>query len=254
MNPEAGRGWPCLWLRCAISYDGAASVRLLVARDPIPKTRAALQELVTDVGGPSYEELRGCGGPATSTVGDLLSGSGMPRWSTMVKLVEACGEYHRRRHTGNRRIHQALVDAGRLDLQAFRVLFDEETGRGAPATHPHVSKLRVGSTRNWVRLGVHAPITLLSEGVDLSDRAAAGELPGYVLRETDETELRPALRAAVEGALPLVRLVVIVGESSAGKSRAAAEGARAVLDDQFQGVVAARRTSMSGGGCPRSAR
>ncbi len=26
------------------------------------------------------------------------------------------------------------------------------------------------------------------------------------------------------------------------------------LDDQFQGVVAARRTSMSGGGCPRSAR
>lgn len=78
---------------------------------------------------------------------------------------------------------------------------------------------------------MHAPITLLSDGQDLSDLAAAGHLPGYVLRKTDEAELRPALQAAADGDPPPVRLVVIVGESAAGKSRAAAEAARAVLPD-----------------------
>jgi hypothetical protein len=78
---------------------------------------------------------------------------------------------------------------------------------------------------------VHAPITLLSDGQDLSDRAAAGELPAYVLRGVDETELRPALQAAADGTPPPVRLVVIVGESAAGKSRAAVEAACAVLPD-----------------------
>jgi hypothetical protein len=60
-------------------------------------------------------------------------------------------------------------------------------------TMPPAVGSRVGDPRSWTRLGVHAPITLLVDGQDLSSKVAAGELPGYVLREVDKTDLRPAL-------------------------------------------------------------
>jgi hypothetical protein len=78
---------------------------------------------------------------------------------------------------------------------------------------------------DWARLGVHHPITRLSSGVDLSGRLATGVLPSYVLREKDRMELRPALR----GAGPPARLVLVTGESLAGKSRAAMEAMREEL-------------------------
>jgi hypothetical protein len=121
------------------------------------------------------------------------------------------------------RLHQAAAD-------------ERNTRRATPAVPARpqsggVVGPRVRDPRNWVRLGVHAPITLLSTGEDLSERARAGELPAYVLREVDRLQLRPVLDAAEDGDEPPVRLVVIVGESSAGKSRMAAEAARAVLPD-----------------------
>jgi hypothetical protein len=104
----------------------------------------------------------------------------------------------------------------------------------APATpeaQAAVARSRVGDPRSWVRLGVHAPITLLSDGQDVSGRVAAGELPAYVLREADRLQLRPALQAAQRGEGPPVRLIVISGEASAGKTRMAAEAALAILPD-----------------------
>ena len=93
------------------------------------------------------------------------------------------------------------------------------------------SGARVGAARDWVRLGVHQPITQLSDGTDMTDQVRAGRLPDYVLRTVDEQLLRPALAAAARGEAPAVRLVVVTGESTAGKTRAAVEGARAELAD-----------------------
>ena len=61
--------------------------------------------------------------------------------------------------------------------------------------------------QDWETLGIHRPITRLSSGADLSKRAAAGELPTYVPRETDldpdaSTGLRATLAAAAAGARP----------------------------------------------------
>ncbi|WP_219413785.1 hypothetical protein [Pseudonocardia nigra] len=76
---------------------------------------------------------------------------------------------------------------------------------------------------------MHRPITHLSSGQDLSARVRAGELPAYVEREKDRTELRPALAAAANGEQPPVRLVLITGASLAGKTRTAIEAMRAEL-------------------------
>jgi hypothetical protein len=87
----------------------------------------------------------------------------------------------------------------------------------------------VGEYTRWFRLGVHRPITLLADGQDLSARVDAGELPGYVLREPDRALLRPALAEAAAGRGPTVRLIVMTGESAAGKTRTAVEAMRAEL-------------------------
>ncbi|MHA6617754.1 hypothetical protein [Pseudonocardia sp. DLS-67] len=90
----------------------------------------------------------------------------------------------------------------------------------------------VGEFHEWTRLGVHRPITRLSSGEDLSERVNAGELPAYVLREKDlepRTGLRPVLAAMADGSGPPSGLVLITGESAAGKTRAAVEAMRAEL-------------------------
>ncbi|MGD9529970.1 MAG: hypothetical protein AB7V44_24680, partial [Pseudonocardia sp.] len=91
------------------------------------------------------------------------------------------------------------------------------------------SVARVGDARDWTRWGVHPPITQLADGTDLTTRVREGHLPTYVLREADRLQLRPVLRAADAGEYPPVRLVVICGESSAGKTRMAVEAARDLL-------------------------
>lgn len=68
----------------------------------------------------------------------------------------------------------------------------------------------------------------------MAARVEAGDYPAYVLRETDldpdpHRGLRATLAAAAGGAGPAVRLMVITGESSAGKTRAAVEAIRAEL-------------------------
>jgi hypothetical protein len=78
-----------------------------------------------------------------------------------------------------------------------------------PAGPPRRRGRRTASDRggvpDWERLGVHRPIRHLSSGQDLTERVLAGELPTYVEREKDRTELRPALAAANAGGGPPVR-------------------------------------------------
>ncbi len=156
-------------------------------------------------------------------ISELALGSRFPSAGELDAIVQRCA--------GNAPVLRERF--ARLHAAAARERQTRRTNPAAPAPSPlgAVAGSRVGDPRSWTRLGVHAPITLLSDGQDLSARAAAGELPGYVLREVDQTELRPALQAVADGAPPPVRLVVIVGESAAGKSRAAAEAVRTVLPD-----------------------
>ena len=124
-------------------------------------------------------------------------------------------------------------------LRATAVAEREATRRAALLDAPPTAESldtaggagRVGDGRDWVRLGVHEPITRLADGTDLTDRVKDGHLPAYVLREVDRLQLRPALHSAAAGQGPAARLVVVVGESTAGKTRMAAEAARAELGD-----------------------
>jgi hypothetical protein len=110
--------------------------------------------------------------------------------------------------------------AGREPGLAARVVVSESDSARLPV---------VADYRDPYRLGVHRPITQLTDGQDLTDRAAAGGLPDYVLREPDRLQLRPALVQAAAGHGPPVRLVVITGESASGKTRTALEAMRAEL-------------------------
>jgi hypothetical protein len=87
----------------------------------------------------------------------------------------------------------------------------------------------VSEFHNWSVLGVHRPITHLATGEDLTARVDAGELPTYVVRARDRSELRPALAAMADGTVSSVRLVLITGQSAAGKTRAAMEAMRVEL-------------------------
>lgn len=90
----------------------------------------------------------------------------------------------------------------------------------------------VGEVKNAVDLGVHRPITLLATGEDRTAAVDAGMLPAYVTRDQDEQVLRPALREMAGEQPPHpVRLVLVAGQSTAGKSRAAFEAMRAELAD-----------------------
>ncbi|BCY10955.1 hypothetical protein L3i22_060430 [Actinoplanes sp. L3-i22] len=118
----------------------------MVARDPIPRTRAAVNLLVADVGGPGLDTLMECM-PSTqegkkqaarTTVHDLLTGPTKqprePRWPTIAAVVRACESYHRQ-HSG-RAAHREMVTAGRFAVDqaaALRMLFDRETGAGPAA-------------------------------------------------------------------------------------------------------------------------
>ena len=87
----------------------------------------------------------------------------------------------------------------------------------------------VGDFTDWETLGVHRPITRLRDGKDLARRLAEEGLPSYVLREVDLSPdgIRPTLVAISQQQRS--RLVLISGDSAAGKTRAAVEAMRAVL-------------------------
>lgn len=75
------------------------------------------------------------------------------------------------------------------------------------------------------RLGVHAAITV-PEAAGIASGGRVGELPGYVPRDVDVK-----LRAAVADAADHGGLIIVVGDSSTGKTRCAFEAIRAEVPD-----------------------
>ena len=109
---------------------------VVVERDPIAQTRAAVRELVGAVGDPRADQLVDCmvgeHRVGRSTVYTFLSGRDLAGWRTVAALVEACQEHHRRAHTRweARREHKEWVERGRFDLAVFSALYRQDTGSG----------------------------------------------------------------------------------------------------------------------------
>jgi hypothetical protein len=149
---------------------------------------------------------------------ELVSGTRFPSREELDAVVRLLSG-------GDRLVQQMFVrlyTAAEIDRSASRSASAQARASQVDVRRRQVLP-RVADVRDWVRLGVHTPITVLSTGQDLSNEVSAGALPAYVLREADRMQLRPALKAAAESAPPPVRLVVVVGEALAGKTRTAAE-------------------------------
>jgi hypothetical protein len=183
---------------------------------------AALHDVITSCRFSSLEEVSTAlpEVPPRRRLSELVRGTGrFPEAHEVTAVVRACA-------------------ASRGD-ELLRLLYVAEAERSVgAAAAPRLEDVALVGTmpgfRDWDALGVHRPITQLSSGKDLAERVTTGELPAYVLRETDldgnpATGLRAGLRAAAAGLEPVVRWIVITGESSAGKSRAGVEAMRAEL-------------------------
>lgn len=101
--------------------------------DPMPRIRSRLCELRDSVGQPSYDELlrhAGVLGRAlpTSTANDLLTGAGLPRWSTIETFVLAC-----RRHAEAKHVQ---LPADMADLDSWRAEYARTRPSASPARGP----------------------------------------------------------------------------------------------------------------------
>lgn len=182
-------------------------------RTPDPERIETLPELkaaLAAVRGPrSYSDLRRASkaqadgkGPqqalAASTVSNLLNGGSLPRPETVETFLIACGLDDRQaRAPWLRALERVSVARLRRPGDAVRV-------RDARA----------------VLLGVHPAIRVESE-------SGTSELPAYVPRDLDG-ELHTALSAAAAGQ---GGFVLLLGDSSAGKTRSLYEGVRAMLSE-----------------------
>jgi tetratricopeptide (TPR) repeat protein len=132
------------------------------------------------------------GGPAT--VHDAVSGKSFPRWSTLERLLRACGvpEHH---------------------LPAWQDAHIRVRKAASPQPGPG---LLLAKVTNPFELEVRHPIPTLDQ--------EATQLPPYVRRKHDD-----ALDAAVAQALAgYSKLVVLVGEPSTGKTRACWEAVQSL--------------------------
>ena len=147
-------------------------------------------------GGRSYASLSKAANSSLSpaTISDLLRAKSIPTLETLVKYLGACG----------------LEDVEQTPWPASRERVATAHLRRLPGA------VRVRNAQPRI-LGVHASIQV--EGVD-------GELPMYVPRDLD-LDLRAAIMAAASDG----GMVLLVGGSSVGKTRAVFEAVRSVLPD-----------------------
>jgi TPR repeat protein len=165
-----------------------------------------------------------------STIEDAELGRTLPRPDWLEVYLAACG-VRGARQRGWKRVRAAL---------ASPLVRDGEPGR--------LPRVAASDPR---RLGVHPAISMAATGEPLGHARQLRELPPYVPRDVDE-ELREAIvDAAGHGGL-----VVLVGGSSTGKTRAAYEAVRVELPDwrllhpadpaELATAVAARRLPHAG--------
>ena len=152
----------------------------------------AAAELPSRSGGSRLEPL------AKSTVGEIVTGKRLPTKGKLLTFLTVCG-------------------VAPADLAQWLAAW--ERARTADLARP-ADGVRVRDAQPR-RLGVHAAISVPGVPDDLP--------PEYVKRDADDGEF--GVRAKVEAAAERGGFVLLVGASSVGKTRCAAEAVRAVLPD-----------------------
>ncbi|MFJ9782664.1 hypothetical protein ACIRSS_23995 [Amycolatopsis sp. NPDC101161] len=139
-----------------------------------------------------------------STASDLLNAKSVPEAETVMTFLAACG------------IHDE--QAQRPWLQALERAATQHQRRPPGAVRVRDARPRM--------LGVHAAIQTPQSPEDTQPGLGEGELPLYVLRDFD-ADLRTKLTlAAQQGGF-----VLLVGDSSVGKTRALFEAVKATMSD-----------------------
>src|SRR4051794_19957377 len=150
--------------------------------------------------GRSYQDLAVAAGIGVATLHDMIMGRSLPRWGTLAALLSAWG-VPASGLTAWRRAHARAAESRRVGQ-----------GEGPRGSVP-VAKA------DPLLLGVHRTMELAGTG--------PSGLPGYFLREADTGTdgLRDAVRRAGESG----GFVVVVGDSSVGKTRSLFEAVSAML-------------------------
>ena len=175
---------------------------------------------------PSDRALARAAGVSPTTIADWLRGTRFPQdIGTVLIVVRKVGAAAAARGVAG--------PAGLLDEDRWRAAYQEEARRRAGAVSDavqraqavsvlagHPAGVRAGEA-DLRRLGVHEAISVPG--------TAAGALPEYVPRDADAA--RAGVRARVAAAAERGGFVLLVGGSSVGKTRCAAEAIRALVPD-----------------------
>jgi predicted component of type VI protein secretion system len=180
----------------------------------------------TLAGDPSDRVLAKAAGVSASTVGDWLRGTRFPQdLGAVLMVVRKVGALAAAR--------SVAAPAGLLEDGLWRDAYEAEARRRAGVVSDavqraqavsvlpgHPAAVRAGAA-DLRRLGVHEAISVPG--------TAAGALPEYVPRDADAA--RSGVRARVAAAAERGGFVLLVGGSSVGKTRCAAEAIRALVPD-----------------------
>jgi hypothetical protein len=181
-------------------------------------------------GHPSDRALANAAGVSATTIGDWLRGKRFPQDTSKILIVV--------RMVRDAAADRGIIGAdseprGLLDDDQWRTAHKEEAQRRAGVVSDEVkraqatsvlsgssARVRVGEV-DPRRLGVHAAITVPGVPDDVP--------PEYVPRDVDAAEF--GVRAKVKEAAQRGGFVLLVGGSSVGKTRCAAEAVKALLPD-----------------------
>lgn len=192
-------------------------------RDNALQLRQLLRELHMKVGTPNARGLGRTGRVADATAQDVLTGSALPRWSTVQAFVEACEAHHKARSRHER-------DASGLAPLDFDLL--EWRRRHAEAAASAIKQqpdpAQLDNALGWPlaqlpgpsALEVHPAIAVPGQPTELP------ELTLYVQRAHDDR-----LRDVTYAARHESQLLVLVGGSANGKTRACYEALRLLPRD-----------------------
>jgi hypothetical protein len=187
--------------------------------------RAQLRDLHQRAGSPTTDNLkehadRSGHSVSRSALATVLSGTQTMRWATVAAFVDACASFAARRRS---RLPSEVVDLARWRQSFDRVSPDRRlhSSERNKVTHRWqlfpVSECQPG----WV--GVHPASTRSGSTSEIS---ASDDPPRYIRRDHD-AELHRRLRAlAITGGF-----LVLIGNSSVGKTRTLYEAIREVLPD-----------------------
>jgi transcriptional regulator with XRE-family HTH domain len=190
-----------------------------IASDPLGLFCARLKRLQTQ-SGIKQTDLLGAAGRKRSQVSDILNGKieRPPDWRVTIAIVRACLEHAK---ASSRLVPPDLSDEADWQRRYFDLEQDFDSGaRAEPSREEHAGGLLAEVTDPFA-LEVHHPVQTDGPQHGLS------ALPPYVAREHDE-QLGQVVAAAVRGKSGVV---VLVGGSSTGKTRACWE-ALDLLRDQ----------------------